>query len=142
MGCQPVTSGRPSEHPPLSRGDARCMASMGIDPRRRSIEGGEHGYGAVAALRGECGARSERGALGRRMFDTSAARFSVEDAGELAIVKEGMAGGLVYDSAPESEPVEEYTETVRGCSGKFHVLQRRKKTKRTRVIEIARCGLD
>ena len=56
------------------------------------------------------------------MFDTSAARFSVEEAGELAIVKEGMAGELVYESAPESEPVEEYTETVRGrSSSKFQV---------------------
>lgn len=118
MGCQPVTSGRPSEHPPLRSGDTRWTASIGIEPRRKSIEppnnAGETGYGEVAALRGEWGGlvKSVKGALGRRMLPTSAARFSVEEAGELAIVYEGIAGELVYDSAPESEPVEEYTETV------------------------------
>ena len=50
---------------------------------------------------------SARDAEGRRMLPTSAARFSVEDEGEDAIVNEGMAGELVYESAPDSEPVEE-----------------------------------
>ena len=45
MGCQPVTSGNPREQPPFSRGLARWRDSRGIEPRRRSIWGGETGAG-------------------------------------------------------------------------------------------------
>jgi len=65
-GCQPVTSGRPSE--PLIIGECVCRASIGKDPRRGEkysefmlFPAGEIGrpfelkYGTVAAFRGDAG---------------------------------------------------------------------------------------